>query len=127
METKKIQVFTNTEKIITKEIELIYPTQNKFYKMNDDSNFFGRGEVLFAIIVKYTSTFILIEVERGKQDYTDFVPTNDCKSEYWLKDSNRLRRFALDIMLEKSEDYVEISKEEFLEKRQDLLNKPLEN
>lgn len=127
----KIQILEKARKIveeqILKEIEFEFPSEHKFYKMVDDGNFFPRGLILFGIIIKYSSTVLLIEVERGKQFYTDFVPTKDCKQEYWLSDTNDIRRTALSIMTGQHSSFNEITKDEFLELRKSLLDIPLEN
>jgi len=127
----KIQVLEKARKTIeeqvVKEIELDYPKESKFYKMNDDGRFFARGIVLFGIVIKYSTTFLLFEIERGKQFYTDFVPTKDCRQDYWLNDTNDIRRTALKIMQGKYEAFEEITKDEFLELRKSLLDAPLEN
>lgn len=126
---REIQLYKSSEKVIqksiTETIKLEFPTEHKFYKMIDESNWFARGVVLFAITVKYTNTFILFEIERGKQFYTDFMPTKDCKQEYWLSDSNGIRRTALSIMLGKNVDFKEISIDQFIEERDLLLNEIL--
>ena len=127
----KIQVLEKARKTIeeqiVKEIELEYPTEHKFYKRNDDGRFFARGLVLFGITIKYSTTFLLFEIERGKQFYTDFVPTKDCRQDYWLTDENDIRRTAFKIMQGKFEAFEEITKDEFLELRKSLLDSPLEN
>ena len=127
---KEIQVLTRAKKTIVEEVKetinLEYPTQDKFYKRNDDGAFFARGVILFGILVKYSTTFLLFEVERGKQFYTDFVPTKDCRQDYWLSDTNDIRRTALEIMLGKDRDFVEITKEEFIAERELLLNQPFD-
>jgi hypothetical protein len=120
----EIEVITHTEKVIvTKEtVSIELPTESKFYKMQDDGAWFARGTVLFAIIVKHKTTFMLYEIEEGKQFYTDFVPTKDCRQDYWLTDSNSIRRTAFDIMYGKNTEYTEMTKEEFLSKRSELLD-----
>lgn len=110
------------EKKVTKEVELELPKKSLFFKRNDDGNFFPRGLILFAITVKYSHTFLLFEVERGKQFYTDFVPTKDCRQEYWLTDTNSIRRTALKLIMGELEDFEEIEKEEFLTLRTELLD-----
>lgn len=122
----EIKLITQVKEVVVKEeavtINLEYPVENKYYRMMDDGNFFPRGDVLFAIIVKHASAFNLFEIERGRQFYTDFVPTKDCRQEYWLKDSNSIRRTALEIMLGKDNDFDEITFEEFKTEREKLLN-----
>lgn len=113
------------EEKVTKEIELELPTKSLFFKMNDDGNFFPRGIILFAITVKYSNTFLLFEIERGKQFYTDFVPSKDCKQDYWLSDSNSIRRTALKLMMGKLGAFSAIEKDEFLRLRTDLLDESL--
>lgn len=125
----KIQVLQKERKTVVeevmKEVELEFPTEHKFYKRNDDGNFFARGLVLFGIKIKYSKTFLLFEIERGKQFYTDFVPTKDCRQDYWLTDENNIRRTALQIMLGQYSAFEEITEQEFLELRQQLLDEPL--
>jgi hypothetical protein len=127
----KIEVLERTRKTVEeqvlKEINLEYPTESKFYKLNDDGRFYARGIVLFGITIKYSTTFLLFEIERGKQFYADFVPTKDCRQDYWLNDTNDIRRTALKIMQGKYEAFQEITKEEFFKLRQSLLDAPLEN
>ncbi len=123
----EIIVNVNVErvKVTTETVSVELPTESKFYMMNDDGNFFPRGIVLFAILIKHKSNFMLYEVENGKQFSTDFVPTSDCKSEYWMKDSNSIRRTAFDIMRGKNYEFKEITKEDFLSKRTLLLDERL--
>lgn len=115
------------EEEITHEIDLEFPTEHKFYKMNDDGRMFARGIVLFAITIKYSHTFLVFEIERGKQYFADFVPKSDCSSEYWLTDSNDIRRTALKLLKGEHTPFEEIKKEEFLELRRTLLDNPLQN
>lgn len=127
----EIQVIKKARKTVEEEvretINLEYPTEHKFYKRNDDGAWFARGIVLFGIVIKHSTSFLLFEVERGKQFYTDFVPTKDCRQDYWLSDTNDIRRTALEIMLGKNSEFKEISKEDFIKERESLLNAPLEN
>lgn len=129
--TMKIQVLQKVRKTVEEqvlnEVELEFPTEHRFYKRNDDGNFFPRGLVLFGIKVKYSKTFLLFEIERGRQFYTDFVPTKDCRQDYWLEDDNTIRRTALKIMLGQYSAFEEITEQEFLELRQQLLDAPLCN
>lgn len=67
------------------------------------------------------------EIERGKQFYTDFVPTKDCRQEYWLTDENSIRRTALRLMQGYLGDFEKIDKEKFLELRKNLLDEGLMN
>jgi len=115
------------EEEITHEIELEFPTENKFYKMNDDGRVYARGIVLFAITIKYSHTFLLFEIERGKQYFADFVPTSDCSREYWLTDTSDIRRTALKLLKGEHAPFEEIKKEEFFELRKTLLDDPLQN
>ena len=58
----EIEVNVNLERvIIIKEIVNVeLPTESKFYKMNDDGNFFPRGIVLMAIVFNYKNHYSLI-------------------------------------------------------------------
>jgi hypothetical protein len=110
------------EEVVKETINLEYPTEHKFYKTVDNGAFFARGLILFAILIKHRNSFLLFEITKGKQYYTDFVPSKDCRQDYWLTDTNDIRRNALDIMMNKSTVYEEISKEEFFKERDNLLN-----
>jgi hypothetical protein len=127
----KIQILEKVRKTIEeqiiKEIELDYPKESKFYKMSDNGRFFARGTVLFGIVIKYSTSFLLFEIERGKQFCTDFIPTKDCHQDYWLNDTNDIRRTALKIMQGKHEALEEITRDEFLELRKSLLDAPFES
>lgn len=125
-------------RVVTKEIkttlehidlEVELPTVEKYYSANDDGIFFARGLVLFAIIPRYKNSpannYMIYEVESGNQKSTDFVPTKDCRSDYWLKESNTIRNTAFNIITGKKNydlEFKEISKEDFLSKREELLS-----
>ena len=64
---KTITIAASRTKVNTQEIEIDYPEQPKYYEFLDESSFFGRGAILFAIIPKYSTTFIIVEVIRGQQ------------------------------------------------------------
>lgn len=133
MEDDKIKIGVLKKKAVTVEesvvdvIELNYPKDHKYYKMHDDGVFFARGIVLLAIIKKSPSSFLLFEVERGKQFYTDFVPTKDCRQEDFIDSKNSIRRIALDVMIGGYTPFDEITEAEFLSERIDLLNAPLQD
>jgi len=64
----------------------------------------------------------VIEVTRGKQDFTDFMPHNDCSSEYWMKNRG-LRHLAFDILVDGQFNFWKsITEEEFNSKRIELLD-----
>jgi len=105
---------------VKKSIDIDIPQIAKYYHWHDYGNFFGRGDVIFAIIPKYTHTMLLVEVERGKQNYNDFRPESDCRT--WKDESCTVRHLALEIMSGENSDFKEITKEEFDEKRVILLD-----
>ncbi len=120
--TIKIAVNQTIVNRIEKEIDL--PETAKYFLKNDDGNFFPRGIILFAIIPKYdgiAGKYILLEVEANKQDFNDFIPSEDCGSEFWIKDGS-IRHTALDLLMGKEYQFNEITKEEFDTKRMELLN-----
>ena len=127
---KEIEITVDYEKVITSKKELDLPEVSKYYLMNDDGRFFPRGVVLFAIIPNYDNnpsySYTLIEVERNKQNYDDFVPTKDCRQKEWLKESG-LRKTAFNIITKQSCEFKEISEKEFKVKRIELLNNYLTN
>jgi len=113
---------TVTVNRIEKEIDL--PETSKYYQWYDDGRFFPRGIVLFAILPYFegkAGSYSLLEVERNKQDYNDFVPHDDCSRDYWRK-TEGIRKTAFDILTGKNQDFKEITKEEFDSKRMELLN-----
>ena len=120
---KKLIIAVNKTQVDRVEREVELPETAKYYSKNDDGNFFPRGLILFAIIPyrEGSTHYTVLEIERNKQSYTDFVPTSDCKGEFFL--SNNLRTTAL-ALIEKSkfDDFVEITKEEFDTKRIGLIN-----
>jgi hypothetical protein len=79
---KIIKVATNRKVITvdTKETTVNLPEVNTFYSKNDEGRLFNRGLVLFAMIPRYktnpTNSYTLVEIERNKQDYNDWVQTN---------------------------------------------------
>ena len=120
---KKIKVAVYEKVIETKEIELEYPKEPRYYKRFDDGSFFAEGLILFAIIPKYKdSTMLLIRVTKGRQDYNDFVPTKDCRQSYWLKSDETLRNEAFRILTTSHHGYEEICKQQFDSSRVDLLD-----
>lgn len=110
------------EEAVKETINVTYPTENKYYKMQDDGFMFPRGTVIFAIVIKHSRSFLLFEIEKGKQFYTDFVPTKDCHDEDFITSKNSIRRTALSLMLGKNKDFIEISEKEFLKSREGLLD-----
>jgi len=126
IEKKVIEVAVNYKTVTTEKKNVNLPTTKKFYERNDDGVFFPRGLILFAIIPKHensTDTYLLVEVERGKQDYNDFVPTKDCRQDYWLSDKgSKIRHTALEIFTNDFHLFKEITEKEFEEKRIKLLD-----
>lgn len=121
---KELEIAVNTKEIILSKIKLELPEFPKYYSKNDDGRIFPRGLVLFAIIPKFpknTNTYLLIEVERNKQSFNDFVPTSDCKDATWLKETG-LRKIAFDLILKKDFEFEEITEDFFEFHRQKLLN-----
>jgi len=96
--------------------------------MDDNGNFFPRGTVLFAILIKYSTTFMIYQIERGQQLSTDFVPTKDCRQDSWITSDGdtSIRRTALSLLIGDNTDFREITKEEFIDTRNELLNKTME-
>ena len=125
MKKVEIDVAVSKEKIITSKYSLNLPEKPTFYSMNDDGNFFPRGLILFAFFPKYesnpTKSYILIQVERNKQDSNDFVPMSDCKSGSWLNESG-IRKTGFEILTCNHPFFKEISEEDFYIKRESLLN-----
>lgn len=123
---KEIEVAANYEKVVSSKVKVDLPEAAKYYSKNDDSRFFGRGIVLFAILPNYENTpthsYTLIEVERNKQNYNDFIPTTDCKNIHWLSESG-IRKTAFDIMTKSDYKFKEITHEEFETKRMELLDR----
>lgn len=122
---KELEAAVSYEKVVSSKKKADLPEVAKYYSKNDDGRFFARGIVLFAILPKYennpTHSYTLVEVERNKQDYNDFVPTDDCKQKYWLSESG-VRKTAFDIMTKSDYEFKEITAEEFEAKRMELLN-----
>lgn len=121
----ELEVAVNTTIINKKTIQVDLPEKPIFFYKNDGGNFFPRGLILFAIIPRYednpTHSYMIYEIERNKQNSNDFVPTADCKSEYFLKGG--IRRTAYEIITNKSKyfDWKEITEGAFLTIREDLL------
>ena len=128
----EITVLKKVRKTVTEEvrekIDVEYPTENRFYRMEDDGNFFPRGTVLFAILIKHSTSFMLYEIERGQQLSTDFVPTKDCRQDSWIAGDGDtgIRRTALSLLIGDNTDFREITKEEFMRTRNELLNSRME-
>ncbi len=123
---KEIEIAISRTQInkVTREIDL--PDNTMYFSKNDDGNFFPRGLILFAIIpdtIGNYNSYTLIQVERNKQDSNDFVPSDDCKSEYWLNHSG-IRKQAFEIITNPiyHDGFKEITAEEFNTKRIELLN-----
>jgi hypothetical protein len=106
---------------VTEEIIINIPETPQYYSWFDYSRFFKRGLVLFAILPKFSHTVIIVQVERGKQEYNDFRPGSDCNSDYWGKGDD-IRQTALSIMRGKNNDFEPISKESFDTSREALLD-----
>lgn len=128
----EITVLKKVRKTVTEEvrekIDIEYPKENRFYRMEDAGNFFPSGTILFAILIKHSTTFMLYEIQRGQQLSTDFVPTKDCRQDSWITsdgDTN-IRRTALSIMIGDNIDFKEITKDEFMSTRNELLNSRME-
>lgn len=121
---KTIEIAVSQTKINKIEQEIDLPEIPKYYSWKDDGRFFPRGLVLFAIIPydEKTPYYTLVEVERNKQDCTDFRPTSDCKVEYWISNPNQLRKLAFNIITNKEWDFKECTKEYFDKERLRLLN-----
>lgn len=123
---KKITIATSTEKVITTEIEIDFRTTPAYYKHNDDGRFFPRGLVVLAILPKQFTDiprYTLLEISKGIQQYTDFIPMKDCRGEEWLKEDG-LREKALKLMMGNyyKGEYFEISRDEFEYYRTKLLD-----
>ncbi len=121
----KLKVAVNLQIVNTREREIDLPEATKYYSRIDDGRFFPRGLVLFAIILKIKDnpgTYHLVEVERNKQNFTDFVPKDDCQSNSWVNNSDSLRKTAFDIFTGTLHGFQEITQEEFETKRLELLN-----
>ena len=122
---KTIQLAINIKQVVTAEKEVDLPETAKYFKKNANGRVFARGVVLFAIIPKYeknpTHSYLLYEIERNIQNFTDFNPAADCKSLYWLNESG-LRKTAFEIMSKTDFEFEEITHEEFKRKRAILLS-----
>lgn len=125
---KELTIAVSYEMVKTTVREIELSETPRFFSKNDDGNFFPRGLILFAILPKYesnpTQAYTLVQVEENKQEYNDFVPTDDLKQKYWLSESG-VRKVAFEIFSAPKylDGWTEISKEEFDEKRVQLLNK----
>lgn len=122
---KQVEVAVSYELVNTRTVELTLPKGALYFSKNDEGRFFPRGLVLFAIIPKYENSdraYFLIEVSSNKQEFTDFVPLEDCRSSSWLK-STGLRKQAFDIFKAPSllGDFVPVSKEYFESRSIELL------
>lgn len=123
---KLLNVAVNQTVVESRDIEVDLPEIPKFYFKNDDGNFFPNGFMLFAIIPRYetnpSSNYMLYEIQRGKQNSNDFVPTKDCRSKYWLEGG--IRKTAFDILVNNSEysEWKEITEDAFSTIREDLLS-----
>ncbi len=120
---KLIEIAVTSEKVIKRGFEIDLPETSKYYKKEDSGRFFPRGLMLFAIITRYPCSYILVYVERNKQDFNDFKPLDDCRSDYWLKDFG-IRKTAFEIINSpiSKDGWEEISIEQFNEERILLLN-----
>jgi hypothetical protein len=129
MEKTTIKVMTRDRKTVVesiiKEVEIELPTEHKFYHWHDDSNFFGRGDVIIAILVRHKNYYSLYETERNIQYYTDFKPSKDCRQEGFMTSDRSIRRTAWEIITGVNYDFVEITKEEYLKHRGVLLDKEI--
>lgn len=122
---KLIKVAVNQTVVKHRDLEIDLPETAKFYFKNDDGNFFPNGFMLFAIIPRYennpTHSYMVYEIQRNKQDSNDFVPTTDCKSEYFLKGGIRKRAYEIITNSSKYFDWQEITEDAFITIREDLL------
>jgi hypothetical protein len=119
---QQIKIAANRTVINHIEKEIDFPETSKYYSKIDDSRFFGRGTILFAIIPRAKNRFLLIQVESSKQDYNDFVPSDDCQKEYWLQSTGSIRHQALNIMSNPKYGFTEMTEKDFEEARIELLN-----
>ena len=122
-ERREVEVACDLTRVTTRKMAINFPTVPKFYKRLDDGRMFPRGLVLFAIVPRGEKSLNLFEVEGGKQDFTDFIPQDDCKREYWLK-THGLRKTAFELMTMTFTEYSEwqpISMEEFRTERDKML------
>lgn len=124
---KIIRIAINKTVLEHEQVTIDLPETAKFYFRNDDGNFFPKGFMLFAIIPRYksnpTKSYMIYEISRNNQESTDFVPTDDCSSESFLK--HNIRKTALEIIRDKyphSREYNEITEDAFLTIREDLLS-----
>lgn len=121
---EKIEIAVSIEYATKRTIEINLPSKAIFFEKKDEGIFFPRGLILFAIIPKFTNksgSYIILEIEQGKQNYNDFIPSTDCKDSYWLKTTG-LRKQAFELMINNLGDFKEITKEIFEIKRATLLN-----
>lgn len=123
---KTITMAVDFKQISTKEVEIDFPEEAKFFYKNDDGNFFPEGDTIFAIIPRYknnlTESYMLYKISGGKMTSTDFVPTKDMISEYWLKEG--IRKLAFNLIkppYSNWEGWSEIEKEEFINRKNSLL------
>lgn len=123
---KEIEIAVGREVINSIKREIDFPEVAKYYAKTEEGRFFPRGLILFAIVPKYPNsinTYLLVQVQRGKQDYNDFEPSGDCKQAYWLKEEG-VRKQAFDIITNPNglDGFKEISEEEFETQRAELLD-----
>lgn len=124
-----IKETVDVTKVNTREVEVDLP---------ESAVYLGKGmhypysSELFAIVPQKDGSphnYNIVKVTSNRQEYNDFVPTDDCDSEFWMKES--LRRDALKIIKEldklrdHSNDYMwkVITEEEFKTKREWLINR----
>ena len=124
----QLEIAVNRTQVNTIKQEVELPESDKYYTKCDDGKFFPEGLILFAIIQKYpnsTTTYTLVRVTRNKQEYNDFVPTKDCRQDYWLNNSCNLRKQAFQIWTNPTslDGFKEITQKEFEEERVKLINK----
>jgi hypothetical protein len=116
----KVQIKVAKSKTIvnTEEVEIELPTNSQYF-----IDTFSNEDRLFAVLFIHERYFIIIEITYGKQDYTDFNPFKDCKSDFFIK-GNHLRKEALELF-EKGEKlgFKPISKIKFNKLRKELLSK----
>lgn len=126
---KEIEVAVSQKvvEISKKTVEFEFPSEPQYWERVDDSRFFAEGNILLAIIPKYSHTMDLIRVTKGRQQWNDFVPTKDCRQEEWLKGGSiRHEAFSvitgIDDRFAGQDEWKQITKEEFHTKRTELLD-----
>lgn len=119
-----IKITENVTKVQLREKTLFFPDEEKYFiKRKDDFK-----EAVFALIPKHkagsVASYTIVKVEHNSQLYTDFIPHDDCHSEFWFKDGvSALRREFLGLIEAHFGKPEEISKDEFFKRRQALLDK----